>query len=218
MLVSGLIGWSEASLNHSRSPEGEKGQITSMSQEKARATPNWTMFTRAHCAIYRATRGLIGGNLLGIQMLLLTTRGRRTGKRRTLPLAYVEDRGDLVIVASNGGSDRHPAWWLNLREAESAEVQVGAERFEVTWREAARKDRIEYWRKLQAAIPAYRTYRFQSNREIPIVLLRRREVGWSSVPLRPQGTGDAATTTKADDADTDDPRTLARTTSGQTKR
>ena len=166
-----------------------------MPPERARPKPNWTAFTRAHCAVYRATRGLIGGNLLGIHMLLLTTRGRRTGKARTLPLAYVEDRGDLVIVASNGGSDRHPAWWLNLREADTAEVQVGAERFEVTWREAPRKERVEYWRKLQAAIPAYRMYRFQSDREIPIVLLRRREVGWSSVPLRPpssSGAGDEA--------------------------
>ena len=51
---------------------------------------NWLAFTRAHCSIYRGTRGLIGGNLIGIQMLLLTTRGRKTGKSRTLPLAYVE--------------------------------------------------------------------------------------------------------------------------------
>lgn len=70
--------------------------------------PNWIVFTRAHCAIYRGTRGLIGGRLLGIQMLLLTTKGRRTGRDRTLPLAYVEYRGDLVIVASNGDPPIRP--------------------------------------------------------------------------------------------------------------
>ena len=132
------------------------------------------MFTRAHCAIYRGTRGLIGGNLLGIQMLLLTTQGRKTGLRRTLPLAYVEHKGDLIIVASNGGSDKPPAWWLNLQSAATAKVQINGETFDVTWSEAPEKERMEYWRKLQAAIPAYRIYRVRTEREIPIVLLRRQ--------------------------------------------
>jgi deazaflavin-dependent oxidoreductase (nitroreductase family) len=135
---------------------------------------DWLMFTRAHCAIYRGTRGLIGGNLLGIQMLLLTTRGRKTGQRRTLPLAYVEHKGDLVVVASNGGSDKPPAWWLNLQSAARAEVQINGETSEVTWSEAPQKERMEYWRKLQAAIPAYRIYRFRTERDIPILLLRRQ--------------------------------------------
>ena len=60
--------------------------------------PNWIAFTRVHCAIYRATRGLIGANLIGIQMLLLTTKGRKTGKSRTLPLAYVPVGDELVTA------------------------------------------------------------------------------------------------------------------------
>lgn len=144
---------------------------------------NWIVFTRAHCAIYRGTRGLIGGKLLGIQMLLLTTQGRKTGRPRTLPLAYVEEKGELVIVASNGGSPRAPAWWLNLQSAETANVQVGGERFEVRWRTAPPEQRMEYWRKLQAAIPAYRIYRVRTEREIPIVLLRRQGPTWETRPL-----------------------------------
>ncbi len=144
---------------------------------------NWIVFTRAHCAIYRGTRGLIGGRLLGIQMLLLTTQGRKTGRARTLPLAYVEDKGELVIVASNGGSPRAPAWWLNLQSAQTARVQVAGERFEVGWRIAPPEQRMEYWRKLQAAIPAYRIYRVRTEREIPIVLLRRQSQGWETRPL-----------------------------------
>jgi deazaflavin-dependent oxidoreductase (nitroreductase family) len=135
--------------------------------------PNWLPFTRAHCAVYRATRGLIGANLLGIQMLLLTTRGRKTGLRRELPLAFVEDKGDFIIVASNGGSDVPPAWWLNLRDAATAEVRFRGETFDVSWTEVPEKERMEYWRKLQAAIPAYRMYRFRTEREIPIIVLRR---------------------------------------------
>lgn len=145
--------------------------------------PNWIVFTRAHCAIYRGTRGLIGGRLLGIQMLLLTTKGRKTGRARTLPLAYVEYRGELVIVGSNGGSPKPPAWWLNIQDAKTVQVQVGGERFEATWRTAPQAERMEYWRKLQAAIPAYRIYRVRTDREIPIVLLRRVAAGWDTRPL-----------------------------------
>jgi len=163
---------------------------------------NWLAFTRAHCAIYRGTRGLIGGNLLGIQMLLLSTRGRKSGLQRTLPLAYVENKGDLIIVASNGGSAKDPAWWLNLREAETAEVQVGGETFAVRWREAPHKERTEYWRKLQSAIPAYRMYRFQSEREIPIVLLRRVTAAWESVPLKQSETEASFDTTSERSSET----------------
>lgn len=132
---------------------------------------NWLAFTRAHCAVYRGTRGLLGGNLLGIQMLLLTTRGRKTGRLRTLPLAYVEHDGAYVIVASNGGAEKPPAWWLNLRASETATVQVRDARFDVAWALAPKDERMAYWRKLQAAIPAYRMYRTRTDREIPLVRL-----------------------------------------------
>jgi deazaflavin-dependent oxidoreductase (nitroreductase family) len=145
---------------------------------------NWLWFTRAHCGMYKSTRGLVGGNLLGIQMLLLTTTGRKTGQKRTLPLAYVETKGNFLIVASNGGADKRPAWWLNLSASELAEVQVGGERFEVTWEEVAPDERMECWRRLQAAIPAYRAYRHRTEREIPIVRLRRVPAkGWETRPL-----------------------------------
>jgi len=144
---------------------------------------NWIAFTRAHCAIYRGTRGLIGGSLMGIQMLLLTTRGRKSGLARTLPLAYVDYKGDFVVVASNGGANKPPAWWLNLCDADSAEVQVGGEYFEVGWSAAPVEERMEYWRRLQAAIPAYRMYRLRTDRDIPILLLQRKREGWQTRPL-----------------------------------
>ncbi len=142
---------------------------------------SWLWFTRAHCAVYRGTRGLIGGNLLGIPMLLLTTRGRKTGQTRTLPLAYVEHGDHLVVVASNGGSESPPAWWLNLQARPTATVQVGAERFEVTWQVSPPERRMELWRRLQATIPAYRAYRVRTRREIPIVLLKRLRAGRAGV-------------------------------------
>jgi deazaflavin-dependent oxidoreductase (nitroreductase family) len=145
---------------------------------------NWLAFTRAHCAVYRGTRGLIGGNLIGIHMLLLTTRGRKTGQARTLPLAYVEYKGDLVVVASNGGAEKPPAWWLNLAASDFAAVQIGGDRFDVSWSNAPKDERMEYWRRLQAAIPAYRMYRLRTDREIPIIRLQRRTPGWQEHPLQ----------------------------------
>ena len=144
---------------------------------------NWLWFTRAHCTLYRGTRGLIGGNLIGILMLLLTTTGRRSGQTRTLPLTYVPDRDDFLIVASNGGSEKPPAWWLNLSAMETAEIQVRGERFPVTWELVAAEERVEIWRKLQAAIPAYRMYRHRTFREIPILRLKRLAAGWQTRPM-----------------------------------
>jgi deazaflavin-dependent oxidoreductase (nitroreductase family) len=144
---------------------------------------NWLWFTRAHCAVYRCTRGLIGENLIGIHMLLLTTTGRKTGRQRTLPLAYVEDGGDYIVVASNGGSEKPPAWWLNLRAADEAQIQVRGDRFRVTWELAPEEGRMEHWRMLQAAVPAYRRYRLMTGREIPIVRLKRVREGWATRPL-----------------------------------
>ncbi len=144
---------------------------------------NWLWFTRAHCTLYRGTRGLIGGNLIGIHMLLLTTTGRKSGKTRTLPLTYVADRGDFLIVASNGGSEKPPAWWLNLSARQTAEIQVWGERFPVTWELVGAEERIEVWRKLQAAIPAHRIYRHRTLREIPIVRLKRQATSWQTRPL-----------------------------------
>jgi deazaflavin-dependent oxidoreductase (nitroreductase family) len=177
MLVLGFIGQPDSWLNPyliSLATGIQKGH-SSMA--------NWLWFTRVHRALYRGTRGLIGGNLIGIHMLLLTTTGRKSGTTRTLPLTYVADRGDFLIVASNGGSEKPPAWWLNLSDKQTAEIQVGGERFPVTWELVTPEERIEVWRKLQAAIPAYRIYRHRTLREIPIVRLKRLTASWQTRPL-----------------------------------
>ena len=135
---------------------------------------SWMFLTKLHCAVYRGTRGLVGSNLIGIQVLLLTTRGCLSGETQTQPLAYAEDDGDYVVVAANGSGPHPPTWWLDLQRAPTAEVQVGAERFEASWDVAPKERRTAYWRKLQAAVPAYRAYRDQAEPEIPIVLLKRQ--------------------------------------------
>ena len=141
--------------------------------------PVWLRFGALHKAVYLASGGQVGSSLLTIPMLLLSTRGRRSGLVRTMPLAYLPDPKDpetCVIVASNGGSSKPPAWWLNLSAEPRATVQVGTEHYWVDAREAESDRRADLWHALRAAIPPYRVYE-QIEREIPIVLLRRLPVG-----------------------------------------
>jgi hypothetical protein len=78
-----------------------------------------------HRALYRVSGGRIGGRVWGLSILLLTTTGRKTGRGRTTPLCFLQDGDALVVVASNGGMDWFPDWWLNLLEQPHAEVLVG---------------------------------------------------------------------------------------------
>ena len=81
-----------------------------------------------HTAVYRASGGRVAGEAGNLPVLLLTTTGRRTGKQRTAPLLFVRDGDDLVVVASNGGMDWFPAWWLNLQQHSFAVIEIGRER------------------------------------------------------------------------------------------
>lgn len=132
-----------------------------------------SLITRLQRWVYLRTGGAIGASFFGVSMLLLTTLGRRTGRARVIPLLYVEDAGRLVIVASNAGDDRHPAWWLNLQANPRARVQVRRERFEVIAREADAAERARLWPKLVAAYGYYDRYTRRTRREIPVVVLER---------------------------------------------
>jgi len=131
------------------------------------------LVTRVHRAVYLSTRGTIGGRLLWIRILLLNHVGRKTGRLRRTPLLYVKNGDDWVIVASNAGSDKHPAWLHNLADRPIARIQVGREEVEVNWRKAAPDETEALWRKLTRAYPFYPAYRRRANREIPVVVLER---------------------------------------------
>lgn len=132
----------------------------------------WKVISAVHTRVYRATRGLIGHRAAGLASLLLTTTGRRSGAARTVALTYVPDGDDFVVVASNGGADRHPAWWLNLRQSPRATVQVGATVLPVTAHAADAAERARLWPKLTAANPFYARYELLTTRAIPVVILR----------------------------------------------
>jgi deazaflavin-dependent oxidoreductase (nitroreductase family) len=129
------------------------------------------VLTRAHVSAYRRTGGRIGRRLAGAPVLLLDHVGRRSGERRTTPLLYLEDGEDLVIVASRGGSNAPPAWWLNLEAQPRSVVQVGPRRREVVARTASSEEKARLWPRLVAMYPDYQTYQDRTERDIPVIIL-----------------------------------------------
>ena len=125
-----------------------------------------------HSALYRCTGGRIGGQLGGLPVLLLTTIGRRTRRRRTTPLVYLGDGEDLVIVGSNGGNDWHPSWYRNLLRNQHAEVQINTQRKRVAGVTATGSERERLWQEVVKLWPGYARYQEGTNRSIPLVVLR----------------------------------------------
>lgn len=128
---------------------------------------------RSHRAVYRLTGGHLLGRVAGMPVLLLTTTGRRSGRARTTPLTYFEVGDDLVVVASNGGEDSPPAWWLNLCAQPEATITRGTYRQTVTARPATEEERDRLWPLITATHPGYAAYARRTTRPIPVVLLGR---------------------------------------------
>jgi deazaflavin-dependent oxidoreductase (nitroreductase family) len=124
--------------------------------------------------LYRRSGGKIGGKMFGAPVLLLTTTGRKSGRSWTVPVMYQIDGDRWVIIASNGGSAKHPAWWLNLRSQPDASVQIGRETYPVTAAETAGEERERLWRRMADMYKGYDGYARKTTREIPVVVLQRR--------------------------------------------
>src|ERR1700756_1742539 len=131
------------------------------------------LFGDEHTRRYRETGGEVGHDWQGTQTLLLTTTGRKSGKARELPLIYGRDGDDYLIVASKGGADTPPAWYLNLQSDPEVEVQGLDERFKAHARTATSEERARLWPTMTAEWPSYDEYQTKTDREIPIVVLER---------------------------------------------
>ncbi|HEV3230606.1 MAG TPA: nitroreductase family deazaflavin-dependent oxidoreductase [Solirubrobacteraceae bacterium] len=141
----------------------------------------WTVANqviRGHTLLYRLSGGLIGQRMPGAPpMLLLDHVGARSGRRRTTPLAYLEEDGRYVIVASKGGYPRHPAWYHNLRAHPETTIQVGPRRMDVTARVASPAERKNLWPKVVDLYSGYANYQQRTDREIPLVILEPHSGG-----------------------------------------
>ncbi|WP_372791438.1 nitroreductase family deazaflavin-dependent oxidoreductase [Paraconexibacter sp.] len=126
---------------------------------------------KIHRKLYTGTRGRFGHRFLGMTTILLTTKGRKSGEPRSTALMYLEDGPALAVVASNLGSDRPPAWWLNLQAHPLAEVRIGPQRRRVRGREATEEERAALWPRFVDMYADYEAYERATSRHIPIVLL-----------------------------------------------
>jgi deazaflavin-dependent oxidoreductase (nitroreductase family) len=128
--------------------------------------------TWVHSTLYRTSNGVIGGRIAKSPVLLLTTTGRRSGKQRTVPLLYLMDGRNVVLVASNGGAVRDPTWWFNLQTTSEAWIQIKGIRRRVKAEEASAAEKQRLWPRLTAMYPGYKRYQEITDRNIPVVILR----------------------------------------------
>lgn len=130
------------------------------------------MVTGVHRALLRATHGRVLGHLGGMPVVVLVTTGRRTGRRRATVLTSPVQLGDrLVLVASYGGDDRHPDWFLNLRADPDVEVVAGGWHRRMRARVATSEERQRLWPEVVGRYRGYERYQERTAREIPLVIL-----------------------------------------------
>jgi deazaflavin-dependent oxidoreductase (nitroreductase family) len=128
--------------------------------------------TRLHAAIFTATGGRVLGRAGGMPVLMLTTTGRKSGRKQTCMLTSPVQLGEeLVLVASYGGSDRHPAWFLNLRDQPMVDVVSSSWRGPMRARVASQDEKGKLWPRVIAAYQSYAGYQQKTRRDIPLVIL-----------------------------------------------
>ncbi len=136
--------------------------------------PDITLVGADHVKRYRQTDGAEGYMWNGVNTLLLTTTGRKSGEPRTSALIFGRDGDDFLVIASQGGAPTHPSWYLNLKERPEAEIQVKAEHIPVTARTATAAEKPRLWKIMTDAWPNYDTYQTRTDRQIPLVVLSRK--------------------------------------------
>jgi deazaflavin-dependent oxidoreductase (nitroreductase family) len=139
--------------------------------------PSPQAWVRDQVEAYESSGGQQGNTLrdTGLPVIILTTRGNRSGKLRKTPLMRVEHGGDYLLVASLGGAPTHPVWYHNLvADPEAAMIQDGPEPFDVVVRELEGDERAEWWDRAVAAFPPYADYQKKTTRRIPLLLATRR--------------------------------------------
>ncbi len=130
------------------------------------------VLTTAHHRLFTLTKGHVGNALAGMPVLVLTTTGRRSGQpRQTMLTSPVRDGERIVLVASYGGDDRHPQWFLNLLDDPNVSVTMGGTSRSMRARVATAEEKARLWPEVTSAYTGYAAYQRRTNRDIPLVLL-----------------------------------------------
>ena len=131
------------------------------------------VFWRIHLRLYLWSSGRIGHTLRGLPVLILRTKGKKTGLPRTNALMCLPHGKDFTVIASNVGEDHDPAWWINLKAQGEASVQIGKEHYTIRAREVEGEEREKLWQAIAKINSDYEQYRTWTSRRIPVVLLER---------------------------------------------
>lgn len=129
------------------------------------------LFWKLHPSLYSLTGGRIGGKVMGLPVLLLTTRGRKSGQPRTVALTYLPSGNDCVVIASCLGEPKHPAWYRNLENNPAVEIEIGGSKRSARARVAEGVERETLWRRMADLLPDYDEYATRTTRRIPVVVL-----------------------------------------------
>lgn len=133
------------------------------------------LFMGLHVFLYRLTNGKLGGDMRGFKVLILTTKGRKSGKIVSSPLGYFERDGGYIIVASNGGQDKNPSWYYNIKgNPEDVAIQVNDKKMKVKPEIILGVLRRPLYDWITSIAPGYGEYEKQTTREIPLVLLKQQ--------------------------------------------
>jgi deazaflavin-dependent oxidoreductase (nitroreductase family) len=139
--------------------------------------PSPSEWVRNQVDEYERSGGQRANTLLetGLPVIIVTTQGNKSGKLRKTPLMRVEHEGKYALVASKGGAPEHPVWYHNLKADPSAvRLQDGPEPFDVEVTEVSGPERAEWWERAVAAYPPYAEYQTKTERQIPVLVARRR--------------------------------------------
>jgi F420H(2)-dependent quinone reductase len=129
---------------------------------------------KLNAPVYRLTGGRVGGKLGKAPILLLTTTGRKSGQPRTAPVLYLADEDRFVVINTNAGNDKTPAWSLNLRANPEAEIEIGRKRIPVRSRLAEGEERADLWRRHMQQYEGWDFYESQLDREVGVFVLEPR--------------------------------------------
>ncbi|MFE7856918.1 nitroreductase family deazaflavin-dependent oxidoreductase [Streptomyces sp. NPDC057403] len=135
--------------------------------------PSPEQWVREQVELYESSGGTKGTTLrdTGLPVVVLTTRGAKTGKIRKSPLMRVEHEGRYAVVASQGGAPKHPVWYHNVKADPRVELQDGPARRDMTAREVTGEEKAEWWRRAVEAFPPYADYQKRTDRQIPVFVL-----------------------------------------------
>ena len=137
------------------------------------ALPDWGLrwVGKLNVPLYRLSRGRLFGKVGGSPVVLLTTTGRKSGQKRTAPVIFMRDGDSIVVIGSNAGNARAPAWALNLVATPEADVQVGGDRWPVRARVAQGEERADLWRRFTAQYSGFDDYQGATARKIRLFVL-----------------------------------------------